>query len=155
MLPTVIRWLRLAHAGRRERYADKEEELAARRHAIEAAIERLGQLASERQLSDDIVRPFRAHYGDRLKHVEHRGGGDWGRRKFAELNDEIEFQLIEAERLAINDRYRRGQLKDEARRRVERELDLRDARLTPFTRGGVSASATVVRRPRFRRVHVP
>jgi CPA1 family monovalent cation:H+ antiporter len=48
----------------------------------------------------------------------------------SELNDEIEFQLIEAERLAINDRYRRGQLKDEARRRVERELDLRDARLT-------------------------
>jgi CPA1 family monovalent cation:H+ antiporter len=130
MLPTVIRWLGLAHAGRRERYADREEEFAARRHAIEAAIERLGQLASERQLSDDIVRPFRAHYRDRLKHVEHRGDGDRGRRKFAEHNDEIEFQLIEAERLAINDRYRHGQLKDEARRRVERELDLRDAHLT-------------------------
>ena len=132
MLPTVIRLLGLAHAGRRERYADREEEFAARRHAIEAAIERLGQLASERQLSDDIVRSFRAHYRDRLKHVEHQGDGDQGRRKLAELDDEIEFQLIEAERLAINDRYRRGQLKDEARRRVERELDLRDARLTNF-----------------------
>jgi NhaP-type Na+/H+ or K+/H+ antiporter len=130
MLPTVIRWLGLAHAGRRERHADREEEFAARRHAIEVAIERLGQLASERQLSDDIVRPLRAHYRDRLKNVEHQGDGDRGRRKLAELNDEIEFQLIEAERLAINDRYRRGQLKDEARRRVERELDLRDARLT-------------------------
>ena len=130
MLPTVIRWLGLAHAGRRERHADREEEFAARRHAIEAAIERLGQLASERQLSDDIVRPLRAHYRNRLKNVEHQGDGDRGRRKLAELNDEIEFQLIEAERLAINDRYRRGQLKDEARRRVERELDLSDARLT-------------------------
>ena len=130
MLPTVIRWLGLAHAGRRERCTDREEEFAARRHAIEAAIERLGQLASERQLSDDIVRPLRAHYRDRLKYVEHQGDADRGRRKLAELNDEIEFQLIEAERLAINDRYRRGQLKDEARRRVERELDLRDARLT-------------------------
>jgi hypothetical protein len=96
-------------------------------------------LASERQLSDDIVRPLRAHYRDRLKNVEHQGDGERGRRKFAELNDEIEFQLIEAERLAINDRYRRGQLKDEARRRVERELDLSDARLT--TCGGMSASA--------------
>jgi CPA1 family monovalent cation:H+ antiporter len=130
MLPTVIRLLGLAHAGRRERHADREEEFAARRHVIEAAIERLGQLASERQLSDNIVRPLCAHYGDRLTLLEHQGDGDRGRRKLAAFNDEIEFQLIEAERLAINDRYRRGQLKDEARRRVERELDLRDARLT-------------------------
>ena len=130
VLPTVIRSLGLAHAGRRERHADREEEFAARRLAIEAAIERLDQLASDRQLSDEIVRPLRAHYRDRLKHVEHRSDGDRGRRKLADLNDEIEFQLIEAERQAINDRYRRGQLKDEARRRVERELDLRDAHLT-------------------------
>ena len=68
-------------------------------------------------------------YRDRLSQVEHRSDGDGGRRKLAELNDEIEFQLIEAERQAINDLYRRGQLKDEARRRVERELDLRDAHL--------------------------
>ena len=129
MLPTVIRSLGLAHAGRRERHADRDEEFAARRLAIEAAIERLDQLASERQLSDDIVRPLRAHHRDRLRQVEHRSDGDGGHRKLAELNDEIEFQLIEAERQAINDRYRRGQLKDEARRRVERELDLRDALL--------------------------
>jgi CPA1 family monovalent cation:H+ antiporter len=86
-------------------------------------------LASECQLSDDIVRPLRAHYRDRLKNVEHQGDSDRDRRELGEHNDEIEFQLIEAERLAINDRYRRGQLKDEARRRLERELDLRDARL--------------------------
>jgi CPA1 family monovalent cation:H+ antiporter len=130
VLPTVIRSLGLAHAGRRERHADREEELAARRLAIEAAIERLDQLASDRQLSDEIVGPLRAHYRDRLKRVEHRSDGDRGRRMLADHNHEIEFQLIEAERQAINDRYRRGQLKDEARRRVERELDLRDAHLT-------------------------
>ena len=130
LLPAVIRALGLAHAGRRERHADRVEEHKARRQGIEAAIERLDQLASDRQLSDEIVRPLRAHYRDRLKNVEHQGDGDRGRRKLADLNDEIEFQLIEAERQAINDRYRRGQLKDEARRRVERELDLRDAHLT-------------------------
>jgi Na+/H+ antiporter len=130
MLPTVIRLLGLARAGRRERHAEREEEFAARRHAIEAAIERLGQLANERQLSDDVVRPLRAHYRNCLKNVEHQDDGNRGRRKLAELKDEIEFQLIEAERLAINDRYRHGQLKDEARRRLERELDLRDALLT-------------------------
>jgi hypothetical protein len=127
LLPTEIRLLGLARAGRRERHADREEEFVARRLAIEAAIERLGQLASERQLSDDIVQPLHAHLRERLRQVEHRLDGDRVRRRLAELNDEIELQLIEAERQAINDSYRRGQLKDEARRRVERELDLRDA----------------------------
>ena len=55
LLPAVIRWLGLANAGRRERRADRAEEFAARRQAIEAAIERLDQLAAERKLPEDIV----------------------------------------------------------------------------------------------------
>ncbi len=47
-----------------------------------------------------------------------------------EQHDEIEFLLIEEERQRINDLYRAGKLKDEARRRIERELDLREAQLT-------------------------
>ena len=47
-----------------------------------------------------------------------------------EQHDEIEFLLIEAERQRINDLYRAGKLKDESRRRIERELDLREAQLT-------------------------
>ena len=38
--------------------------------------------------------------------------------------------MIAAERQQINELYRRGKLKDEARRRIERELDLREAQLT-------------------------
>jgi len=37
--------------------------------------------------------------------------------------------LIDAERTRINDLFRSGKLKDEARRRIERELDLREAEL--------------------------
>ena len=44
MLPSVIRALGLAHAGRRERHTDRAEEYEARRQAIEAATERLDQL---------------------------------------------------------------------------------------------------------------
>jgi hypothetical protein len=43
--------------------------------------------------------------------------------------DEIELMLIAAERERINELYRQGALKDEARRRLERELDLREANL--------------------------
>ena len=46
-----------------------------------------------------------------------------------EIGDEIELLLIEAERDRINELFSGGELKDEARRRIERELDLRDAHL--------------------------
>jgi CPA1 family monovalent cation:H+ antiporter len=43
--------------------------------------------------------------------------------------DALEYRLIAAEREHINTTYRKGELKDDARRRVERELDLREAHL--------------------------
>ena len=51
------------------------------------------------------------------------------RRKLAELSDDLELALIEAERKLVNNLYRAGELKDEGRRRIERELDLRDTLL--------------------------
>ena len=45
----------------------------------------------------------------------------------AELRDEIDLQLIAAERETINDLYCDNKLSDEARRQLERELDLREA----------------------------
>jgi CPA1 family monovalent cation:H+ antiporter len=77
-----------------------------------------------------VVRPLREQHLDRLRRIQHRSDGDDGHRKLIECLDEIEFTLIAAERDLINDLYRRGKLKDEARRRIERDLDLRDARLT-------------------------
>jgi monovalent cation/hydrogen antiporter len=129
LLPTVIRALGLAHAGRLERHADKAEELKARRQGIEAAIKRLDQLTLERNLSEDIVRPLRARHAARLKHIAHRSDGNDGNRKLTELHDEIELSLIAAERQHINELYRNGALKDEARLRIERELDLREVDL--------------------------
>ena len=129
MLPSVIRALGLAHAGRRERHADRAEEHEARRQAIEAAIERLDQLRAERDLSEDFVHPLHARHRDRLKHIEHSSDGDEHHRKLTEIHDEIELQLIAAERQHINELFRSGKLKDEARRRIERELDLREAHL--------------------------
>jgi monovalent cation/hydrogen antiporter len=129
MLPTIIRALGLANAGRRERRADRTAEFAARQQAIEAAIARLDRFAAERQLPPDIVKPLRAHQRDRLHRAAHRGDSNEANRKLVERSDEIECLLIAAERDLINELYRAGKLKDEARRRIERDLDLRDARL--------------------------
>jgi CPA1 family monovalent cation:H+ antiporter len=130
MLPAVIRALGLANAGRLERHADRIEEFAARRQAIEAARRRLDELGTERDLSEDIVRPLRAQIRDQQTQLELRSDGVEEHKRLVESYDEIESSLIAAERQQINDLYRAGKLKDEARRRVERELDLREAKLS-------------------------
>jgi monovalent cation/hydrogen antiporter len=130
MLPALIRALCLAHAGRLEQRADRVAEHKARRHGIEAALTRLEELTLERKLSEGVIHPLRARHRDRLTHVEHRIDGNDGHRKLTELHDEIELQLITAERQYTNELYRAGGLKDEARRRIERELDLREVGLS-------------------------
>jgi monovalent cation/hydrogen antiporter len=126
-LPLVIRALGLAHAGRRERRCVKAEEHAARRRAAEAAIARLDELATERALPDGIITPLRAQHRVRLRHIEHHADGNDLHKQLAKLHDEIELLVIGAERQRTNDLFCAGKLTDEARRRIERELDLREA----------------------------
>ncbi|HEY4881129.1 MAG TPA: Na+/H+ antiporter [Steroidobacteraceae bacterium] len=128
-LPMVIRALGLANAGRREHHADALEEFEARRQAVAAATERLTQMAAARSLPEPVVKPLLAGLHDRLNNLEHRIDGQDGQVRLVELYDDIELELITTERRTVNDLYRDGKLKDEARRRIERELDLREAAL--------------------------
>ncbi len=128
-LPFVNRALGLAFAGHRERQEERNQEFRARKRALEAAIGELERLSTERQAPETVVRPIRTTHANRLKLVDARNDGDARHRKLVDLGDDIEFLLIEAERDSINDLYRNGELKDEPRRRIERELDLRDAHL--------------------------
>ena len=130
MLPWVIRQLGLHHAGRKERQINKAEEYQARSEAVQAAIEQLDQLAAERDLSPDVLEAIRVQHRDRLKYLESPSAGDDGHKNHGELHDEVERLLIAAERTRINELFRSGKLKDEARRRIERELDLREAHLS-------------------------
>ena len=129
VLPAVIRWLGLANAGRRERFRDRMEEFRARRAGITAALGRLEELARDGKLGEEVVAPIRRLYRERLGHVENRGDGDPTHAALVHERDAVEYQLIATEREHINATYRDGDLKDDARRRVERELDLREAHL--------------------------
>jgi CPA1 family monovalent cation:H+ antiporter len=120
--------LRLAHAGQRELVVEAIEENQARHQAIMAARERLDQLIRERELSEEITRPLRTTHDDRLRRLQIKANRD--NQSVARLEDEIELLLIQAERDRVNGLYRKGKLKDESRRRIERELDLREAHLT-------------------------
>ena len=130
MLPWVIRMLGLAHAGRKEREINRAEEHRARAEAEKAALAALDALATERSLTADALEILRLLHQDRLKRIEARANGDESVRKYGELHDELYRRLIVAERTRVNDLYCSGELKDEARRRIERELDMREAYLS-------------------------
>jgi CPA1 family monovalent cation:H+ antiporter len=135
-LPAVVRLLGLARAGEQELQTDKREELLARRQAIDVATKRLDQLAAERELPSAVVRQLRTKLGDRLRHFERASGQGENQEYQTAAADEIELALITAERERINELYRIGPLKDEERRRLERELDLREANLTSHQHDG-------------------
>ncbi len=128
-LPAVIRALGLANQGRRERHRDRDEEFEARRIAIEATLARLDKVAAERHIPEDVIKSLRAHLKGRLRQVVDRSDGDTAHRARSQLIDEIELLLLAAERDTMNDIYQDGKLKAEARRNIERELDLREARI--------------------------
>jgi monovalent cation/hydrogen antiporter len=130
MLPWAIRKLGLSHAGRKEREINRAEERKARIEAVQAAIERLARLAAERNLSPDLLEAHRAQRRAQLTHIGDQSDGDDAIGKHDELHGEVERLLIAAERQRINDLFRSGKLKDEARRRIERELDLREAHVS-------------------------
>ena len=102
-------------------------------------IERLDRLAADQQIPDEIGTRLRAHRREQLKQIELRSVDDAEHRKRVNIFDDVELQLITAEREFINDLYTRGELKDEARRRIERGLDLREVEIANLREeGGLS-----------------
>jgi CPA1 family monovalent cation:H+ antiporter len=134
-LPAVIRALGLANQGRREHDADRKREFEARRTAIEATLARLDEIAAERRIPEDVSKGLRAHLQGRLRQVLDRSDGDAGHGMRSRLVDDMELELLGAERETVNDLYQDGKLTAEARLRIERELDLREARIYSLLAG--------------------
>jgi len=126
-LPAVIRLLRLQDDGE----DDAREEAQARIHAARAALLRLDELAEEEWVRADTAERVRNGYGFRRDRFSAwLDGGDDGSiearsRDFQRLRRE----LLNAERAAVQGLRRSGEISDEVARRVERDLDLEDARL--------------------------
>jgi CPA1 family monovalent cation:H+ antiporter len=135
-LPWVVRALGLENAGQREQAARRIEEFEARKDAIEAASSRLDALAADPDVPDDVIARLRAHHRQRLAQNLIRSDDAEEQRRRIAKGDELELLLIAAERDRINEKYRQGVLKPETRRRLERELDLRDAQLASVRNDG-------------------
>ena len=129
-LPAVIRWLGLARHREREFRREREAELAARHGAIDVALRRLDELEADQKIPREIIDLLRARHNHR-------------RRQFVSDDlritaADLKLELIRIEREYLYQLLRDGRITDEARRRLERELDLEEASI--FSRRGEEAS---------------
>jgi Na+/H+ antiporter len=124
VLPIVIRWLGLSEHTESERKQELEAELAARQHALTAARRRLDELVDGGELSHDISKVLQARHQHRLAQIP-----ALEQIEMMSHIAELQLELIHAEREYLYDLLRQGKLTDEARRRIERELDLEEANI--------------------------
>ena len=126
-LPRIIRLLNIDRAGLKERRANKRGEVAARVAGIQAALDRLGELEAQ-GAAPRLVSNLRRFHADRRMDYVQTGDETIDGAPVADAAG-IQLQLVAAERSSINQQFAAGTLSDEARRRIERELDLEDARV--------------------------
>jgi CPA1 family monovalent cation:H+ antiporter len=119
-LPAVVRWLKLS--AREERAHERQAERAARIEIIEASRERMEQLAAERKVSPEQVALLRIRHERRREYLPNESAERMTMMCGAALTG-----LIEQEREHLHRLLREGKITDEARRHIERELDLEEA----------------------------
>jgi monovalent cation/hydrogen antiporter len=126
-LPGVVRWLGVAQAGRSERFAELESEVAARREAIDDAFKSLDRITKHREISDEVVQLLRARHEIRANQLPN--SLDPNERIASTVGGDLTRELIAAERKFIHIQLRDGKITDETRRHIERDLDLEEASL--------------------------
>jgi len=104
----------------------KRNEVTARVAGIGAALDRLKQFTDGGAVARSVANLRRLHEGRLTDFVHTSEGIDAA--PVAEAAG-IQLQLVAAERASIASQYAAEKLTDEARRRIERELDLEDARI--------------------------
>jgi CPA1 family monovalent cation:H+ antiporter len=153
LLPRLIRFLKVDQLGLRETEAAKRAEVAARIAGIDAAMARLDEIEAAGQLSPYAAHLRRLHEDRRLYFAQAAraaaaatdpaaratedpaapAGDDpaapGGGARTQPDSVDVRLQLLRAERASIAEQFAAGNLSDEARRRIERELDLEDARV--------------------------
>jgi CPA1 family monovalent cation:H+ antiporter len=138
-LRPVVRAIGLAQAGAQEHAANRRDEQQVRLEALDSVLDALGEAADPRATA------LRCAYADRRSRIAtaepSRPDIDTAARCNLELN------LIDIERRAIARSYEENRITDEARRRIERELDLEEARVRhalmgTFARGTAVADPT-------------
>jgi CPA1 family monovalent cation:H+ antiporter len=133
VLPAVVRWLGLAHDAADEQEREHKAERAARVDALAVARDRLQQLAAGGGISPEVLAILQARHEYRVGRLpSHASDGPDAVSAAADVRAE----LIAVEREFIHRLLRDGRITDDARRRIERELDLEEASIACKKQGG-------------------
>jgi monovalent cation/hydrogen antiporter len=126
-LPLIIRKLGIEP----DRSTD-EEERSARLEANKAAIKLIEELAGKGEFSSDTVNRLGAEYDDRVQQLQlcAESPDDCSGQIASPQFERLQQEALNAERKTIIDLRNRHVINDEALRRIQRDLDLAEARLT-------------------------
>jgi Na+/H+ antiporter len=108
-----------------------EQEARARIAASQAAIDRLEELEGEEWVRDVSAQRMRQSYEFRIRRFESRldDDDDGDIEEGSQAYQRLRRKVLEAERAEIIRQRNRGDITDEIMRRIERDIDLEDARL--------------------------
>jgi monovalent cation/hydrogen antiporter len=124
-LAPLIDWLGVIDDGTEER-----EEVMARIRLAEAALARIEELTEEEWARPDTLERMRGMYDYRRRRFAARQDGDADRyEERTGAYQRAMYELFDAQREELIGLRNRGEISDEVRRRVERELDLEESRL--------------------------
>ena len=136
MLPSVVRWLGLGRHAADERDREDKAEFAARAEALKLAQARLEELAAQEKISPEVLATLRARQDYRAGRLPNAAAAPDAFAAATAAAD-VRSDLIALERKFIYGLLREGRITDEARRRIERELDLEEAGIACKKEGGV------------------
>jgi monovalent cation/hydrogen antiporter len=125
-LPPLIRLLGLEDDG-----LAAQEEAKARIHAADAALARLNELSGEDWVREATAERMRGLYEFRRTRFRARftDEDDGGIEEQSQSYQRLRRELLNAERDAVVELRRTGRINDQVMNRVQRDLDLEDARL--------------------------
>jgi CPA1 family monovalent cation:H+ antiporter len=125
-LPAIIRWLKVEDDG-----AAEAEELQARLKANQAALARLNELAGSQPINADTLHRMRGEYEDRIRQLElaESADGQIARPLFSPDYEHLSRQTLRVERDVILQLRNERVINDEVLRRIQRDIDLAEARL--------------------------
>ena len=125
-LPWLIRWLGIKDDGSMER-----EEREARLEANRAALARLNKLAEREPAKADALQRLRIEYEDHIQQIEGAEPESAGTplRLFSSEYERLSQEALQVERRTIIQLRNRDVISDEVLRRIQRDIDLAEARL--------------------------
>ena len=125
-LPPLIRWLGVKDDGSMEK-----EEREARLQANQAALARLNNLERSDPPKEDALQRLRIEYEDHIRQVEGADPSAAGTplRRFSSEYERLSHLALDQERRTIIQLRNQDVISDEVLRRIQRDIDLAEARL--------------------------